>query len=146
MKTIICNNCVGAEIYRMLGCQFDNPFMWNLIQWQSYFKLIEDFDNIDFTKTKIGTSASQTVAISNTGKGTLHITNISATKRWSVDWTTATIEPGSYKTLTITYTPVKDDSLVIEDEDTWDWSTINIECDAFNEPDYTLSVKGYGVE
>lgn len=102
--------------------------------------------SFDFTKTKIGTSASQTVAISNTGKGTLHITNISTTKRWSVDWTTATIEPGSYKTLTITYTPVKDDSLVIEDELTWDWSTINIECDAFNEPDYILSVKGYGVE
>lgn len=40
MKTIICNNCVGAEIYKMLGCQFDNPFMWNLIEFDSYCRLI----------------------------------------------------------------------------------------------------------
>ena len=53
MKTIISNNCVGAEIFRQLHQQYNNPFMWNLIQWQSYFKLIEDFDNIDFTKTKM---------------------------------------------------------------------------------------------
>ena len=49
MKTIICNNCVGAEIYRMLGCQFDNPFMWNLIEFDSYAKLIEEFDTLDLS-------------------------------------------------------------------------------------------------
>ena len=50
MKTIISNNCTGAGIFKQLKQEYNNPFMWNLIKWQSYFKLIEDFDNIDFTK------------------------------------------------------------------------------------------------
>ncbi len=101
---------------------------------------------LDFTGTKLGTSASQTIAVSNTGKGTLHITGINTTKRWSVDWQTATIAPGQHKNLTITYTPTKDDSLVIEDELTWDWSSISIDSDAANDSHYIISVKGYGVE
>ena len=103
-------------------------------------------NSLSFIKTKIGTSKTETIAISNTGKGTLNITKINTTKRWTVDWTTATIEPGSYKMLTITYTPIKDDSLVIEDELTWDSSTISIESDATNDPDYIIYVEGYGVE
>jgi uncharacterized protein (DUF1919 family) len=50
---IICNSCVGSRIYEMLNMQFTNPFMWNVITYPDFKKLIDNFDNIDYSKTKI---------------------------------------------------------------------------------------------
>ena len=102
-------------------------------------------NSLDFTGTKIGTSASKTVAVTNNGKATLHITDIYTNKRWAVDWTTASIEPGQYKTLTITYTPVEDPNLVIDDPLTWDDSTMSIDSDAFNDDHFIIYLKAYGI-
>lgn len=101
--------------------------------------------SLDFTGTKIGTSASQTIAVTNNGKATLHVTDIYTNKRWSVDWKTASIEPGQYKMLTITYTPVEDPNLVIDDPLTWDDSTLSIDSDAFNDNSFIIYLKAYGI-
>lgn len=105
---------------------------------------------LSFTGVKIGTSSSKTIAITNIGKGTLHISDITVMKHCAVDWTSASIEPGSYKMLTITYTPVEDPYLVIDDELTWDYRTVKIYSDARNgtgsDNYYGIEIVGYGVQ
>lgn len=105
---------------------------------------------LSFLGVKIGSSSSQKIAISNIGKSTLHITNISSTKRFNVDWTSATIEPGSYKMLTITYTPTEDPDLIVDDPLTWDYVDLSIYSDARNgtgsDNTYSITVEGYGVQ
>ena len=45
---IICNNCVGGRIYQLLNIEYNNPFMWIRIYYDSYKTIISDFDNINF--------------------------------------------------------------------------------------------------
>jgi hypothetical protein len=101
---------------------------------------------LSFTGTKIGTTVSKNMTIKNIGKGTLTISKVSTSSRFSPSWTSATIEPGESKTLTVSYTPVYDPNLVIEDELTWDSTTLNFTTNARNENSYTIYLEGYGVE
>ena len=101
---------------------------------------------LSFVGTKIGTTVSKNLTIKNIGKGTLTISNVSTTKRFSPSWTSATIEPGASKTLTVSYTPVYDPNLVVDDDLTWDYTTLNFTTDARNENSYTIYLMGYGVE
>ena len=101
---------------------------------------------LTFAGVRLGTTARQTLTVKNIGKGTLHISGIRSTKRIGFDWTSASIEPGASKVLTVTYTPVDDPNLVIDDPETWDMTTMTISSDARNSGEYTLSIKGYGIK
>ena len=101
--------------------------------------------SLRFERVKLGTTASQQVTIYNIGKGTLHISEIRSTKRIAFDWTTASIEPGASKILTVYYTPKEDPHLVISDPETWDMTTMTIASDASNDSEYTMYITGYGV-
>ena len=107
--------------------------------------MIEVSGSLVFAGVKVGTTASRTVTVSNTGKGTLHISEVRSTKRIGLEWTSASIEPGASKKLTVYYTPVYDPNLVIDDPETWDMTTVSITSDARNESDFVLYVKGYGI-
>ena len=46
--TYISNTCIGAYTYKHLRKKFDNPFMWNIIDYSDFVSLYNNFDNIDF--------------------------------------------------------------------------------------------------
>lgn len=46
---IICNNCVGARIYQQLRIAYNNPFIWCRIYYDSFRKIITNYNNINFT-------------------------------------------------------------------------------------------------
>lgn len=50
---IICNNCVGGRIYQQLNKQYNNPFIWNIIFYDSYKNLITLIDKINFSNFNI---------------------------------------------------------------------------------------------
>ncbi len=100
---------------------------------------------LSFPGTKIGTTASKNITISNIGKATLNISKVSTSKYFALSWTSATIEPGQSKTLTVSYTPVYNPDLVIDNDLTWDSTTLNITCDARND-NFNIYLEGYGVE
>ena len=103
-----------------------------------------DLYGLSFEAVKLGTTASKTITVRNIGKGTLHISDVRATGL-SVEWTSATIEPGASRKLTVSYTPKRNPNLVIDDPDTWYQTTLTISSDARNASDYIMYVKGYGV-
>ncbi len=107
--------------------------------------MIEVSGNLNFGGVKLGTTAHKSITVHNTGKGTLHITEVRSTSRIRLEWTSASIEPGASKTLTVYYTPKNDPNLVIDDPETWDMTTVAITSDARNESDFILYVKGYGI-
>jgi len=46
---IICNSCVGGFIYKNeLKCSFKNPFIWNIIDFNSMLYLIKNYEKINF--------------------------------------------------------------------------------------------------
>lgn len=46
---IIANSCVGGYIYtNHLKCEFQNPFTWCLMDFDSMYHLISNFENINF--------------------------------------------------------------------------------------------------
>lgn len=50
---IICNSCVGSRIYELLGKEYKNPFMWNVIAYPYFKNLILEYSDIDFSKFEI---------------------------------------------------------------------------------------------
>lgn len=50
---LIGNNCTSAHVYAQKNEQFNNPFMWVIIEDESFLKLVTDFDKIDFTKREL---------------------------------------------------------------------------------------------
>ena len=47
---IICNSCVGSRLYELCNKEFNNPFMWNVISYPDFKRLIKNYDDIDFRK------------------------------------------------------------------------------------------------
>lgn len=45
---IICNNCLGAEVYRNSYNKYNNPFIWCEIDYQTYKNICLNIDNINF--------------------------------------------------------------------------------------------------
>lgn len=58
---LIGNNCTSAQVYVQKNKQFNNPFMWVIIEDESFLKLITDFDRIDFTKRELTRARIKTV-------------------------------------------------------------------------------------
>lgn len=50
---IICNSCVGSRLYELFNIEYGNPFMWNVIPYSDFKRLILNYSSIDFTKVEI---------------------------------------------------------------------------------------------
>ena len=50
---IIANNCIGGYLYNESKMQFQTPFIWSLIDFENYIKLVEQIRNIDLNKSLI---------------------------------------------------------------------------------------------
>ena len=50
---LISQNCLAAEIYKVISCAYQNPFASTVIQFDSMKYLIENWDNIDFNNPKV---------------------------------------------------------------------------------------------
>lgn len=51
---IICNSCVGGFIYKNeLKCSFKNPFIWNIIDFNSMLYLIKNYEKINFNNYEL---------------------------------------------------------------------------------------------
>jgi len=46
VTNIICNNCVGARIYRNNNIKYPNPFIWNSIFVDDFINLMENYNSI----------------------------------------------------------------------------------------------------
>ena len=53
---LISNNCVGGWIYKELNNGYNNPFVWNIIQDESFLYLINNFSKIDFKNRYLTTA------------------------------------------------------------------------------------------
>lgn len=49
---IICNDCVGGRLYQHLNKEYNNPFIWCRIYYNSFRKILCNFNNIDFYNIK----------------------------------------------------------------------------------------------
>lgn len=58
---IISNNCIGASIYKQLGIEFSNPFIWSLISPEDMVFLINNYDEMDLTKISFVSSNKMVV-------------------------------------------------------------------------------------
>ncbi len=47
---IICTNCVGSRLYQELDIQYNNPFMWCIMSYDSFRILMTNFYNINFNE------------------------------------------------------------------------------------------------
>lgn len=50
---LICNNCGGAYLYKLLNKPYSNPFMWCCIFSDDMLRLISEYEHIDFNKYKL---------------------------------------------------------------------------------------------
>ena len=51
---IICNSCVGGFLYKNeLKCEFKNPFIWNIIDFNSMLFLVKNYDKINFNNFEL---------------------------------------------------------------------------------------------
>ncbi len=53
---VISNNCCGGHCYRMNASQFNTPFTWCIIPYDSISKLLTHFYDIDFSKFTLAQS------------------------------------------------------------------------------------------
>lgn len=61
---IVCNNCGGADIYKLNKMEFNNPFIWCAIFADDMITLIKNWDNINFNNYKL-IRLSETIAKEN---------------------------------------------------------------------------------
>lgn len=45
---IISNTCVGARIYQQFGEQFNNPFIWSIVNYNDIIIMLNNWKNINF--------------------------------------------------------------------------------------------------
>lgn len=45
---VICNDCVGGELYRNYGQRYNNPFIWTILPFKDFKTLYEKYDEINF--------------------------------------------------------------------------------------------------
>lgn len=51
---LICNSCVGGFIYKNeLKSQFKNPFIWNIIDFNSMLYLVKNYENVNFNNYEL---------------------------------------------------------------------------------------------
>lgn len=45
---IISNNCCGGRMYQLAGLQYNNPFIWCVVPYDSIIYIMNNFNNIDW--------------------------------------------------------------------------------------------------
>lgn len=45
---VISNNCCGGRLYQKTNHKFNNPFIWMIASYDSIFKVLKDFDKINW--------------------------------------------------------------------------------------------------
>ena len=50
---LICNNCGGADIYRLLGKEYNNPFIWCVTFAKDFINIISNYRNINFNNFEL---------------------------------------------------------------------------------------------
>lgn len=51
---IICNSCIGGFIYKNeLKTSFKNPFIWNIIDFNSMYYMVKNFNQINFNNYEL---------------------------------------------------------------------------------------------
>lgn len=50
---LICNNCGGADVYRLLGKEYNNPFIWCATFAEDFINLINNYKNTDFNNFEL---------------------------------------------------------------------------------------------
>lgn len=64
MLKLISNSCVGGFIYRdNVRCAYQTPFIWNLIDFESMYYLIKNFQDINFKNYDIKKNANWSFSI-----------------------------------------------------------------------------------
>lgn len=53
IKNLISNNCIAGYIYEFTNSIYDHPFMWSTIKYDSFNKLIDLYNEIDFNNINI---------------------------------------------------------------------------------------------
>ena len=49
---LISNTCIGAYLYKLLNLKFENPFCWSVIDFNSMYYLIKNYEKIKLCKMK----------------------------------------------------------------------------------------------
>lgn len=49
---VICNDCVGGELYNAYDEKYRNPFIWTVLPFKDFLTLYKDYDKIEFNKVK----------------------------------------------------------------------------------------------
>lgn len=63
---IISNSCIGSRLYELLGVEFNNPFMWNVMEYKDFRRLIIDYNNINFRNYETSLYKTSTGEVSKT--------------------------------------------------------------------------------
>jgi len=54
---VVANTCIGARLYQLESCQYNNPFIWNIIEFHDMYTLITRWEDINFTRFSISSSS-----------------------------------------------------------------------------------------
>lgn len=71
---VIGNNCISARLYEQLKLEFNNPFIWMVLPYDSVCYLMSNWDSINFNKFEIKASKfkNNTFVLIIDGKIELH--------------------------------------------------------------------------
>lgn len=73
MYNVIGNNCVGAYWYSLNGYQFNNPFIWMLLPYDSLYHCLHKFNTINWNNFRITESTWYKNTYIITVDNTVHI-------------------------------------------------------------------------
>lgn len=64
-KTYITNDCVGARVYQVLACKFDNPFTWSRLTYKDFKYVILHYDDntINYNNIAVGNDKPNIIII-----------------------------------------------------------------------------------
>lgn len=49
---VICNDCVGGELYKAYNEKYGNPFVWTILPFKDFLTLYKNYDKINFKNVK----------------------------------------------------------------------------------------------
>ena len=53
MYNFVANSCIGAWYYELIQQKYNNPFVWTAIEWEYFFNLYSNIDELDYGNIKI---------------------------------------------------------------------------------------------
>jgi len=49
---VICNDCVGGELYKLYNEKYQNPFIWTILPFKDFLNLYKNYENINFNNVE----------------------------------------------------------------------------------------------